>query len=138
MKNYFSTVVEYVKNLFPGRAAVVVPSDNPKLDAEVLSSLATDLFYTNTPGGGRDWYCFTRVCDMPIAKYILASNGIDPAKYGRRFLCNPTPMFRVRMSELHNNLSARDFVERVMDVDAGKMDMVRVNTRIAEIRQKLK
>lgn len=138
MKNYFSTVVEYVKNLFPGHAPVVVPSDNPKLDAEVLSSLATDLFYTNTLGGGRDWYCFTRVCDMPIAKYILASNGIDSAKYGRRFLCNPTPMFRVRMSELHNNLSARDFVERVMDVDAGKIDMVRVNARIAEIRQKLK
>ena len=137
MKNYYSAVVEYVKNLFPGRAPVE-PSDNPKLDAEVLASLATDVFFTTARNGGRYWYCFTRVCDRSVAKYILASNGIDPSLHKSRFYYEPTPVLRVRMSKLNNNMAARKFVENVMDADTSNVDKVRINARIAEIKQRMK
>ena len=44
MNLHYKTVVNYVKNLFPG-CAPVASSKTPELDANVLSTLSLDNFY---------------------------------------------------------------------------------------------
>ena len=138
MKNCFSTVVEYVKNLFPGRAPVVVPSENPKLDADALATIASDAFYTVARNGCRYWYCYVPVPDMRVARYLLMCNGVCPSKHKSRYFYNPTPVLRFRMSYLENNKQAKDFIDSVMEADDAKMDKAKVQARIAEVRQKVK
>ena len=76
MNMKFSTVVEYVKNLFPGRAPAV--SDNPAADALALSFLAQGVpFYTVAGNGLSYWYCFVyNPENRVLVKQILRDNGI--------------------------------------------------------------
>ena len=139
MKNYFSTVVEYVKNLFPGCApAQVVPSDDPALDAAVLATLSTDTFYVTAHNGGNYWYCFTSRKNMPVAKYILASNGINTSEHNSRYFYDRTPVLRVRTAWLNTHPQARKFVNDVMHADVEKVSREQIDLRIAQIRQKVK
>ena len=71
MKTSFNTVVEYVKNLFPGYAPAVV-SDNPQLDARVVASLVPNSFYLVAKNGHRYWYCpVAKTADMQLVQRIL-------------------------------------------------------------------
>ena len=82
----FSTVVDYIKNLFPSKSAPVEPSDNPKMDACVLACLATgNVFYTRAMDGRTYLYYFTSFDkDVELAKkaykeYPTMINGIKEA-----------------------------------------------------------
>ena len=138
MKAYFSAVVQYVKNLLPCFMPAAVPSENPKLDADALATIASDTFYTVARNGCRYWYCYAPVPDMRVAQYLLMCNGVCPSKHKSRYFYNPTPAFRFRMSYLENNKQAKDFIDNVMQADDAKMDKAKVQARIAEVRQKVK
>lgn len=130
----FSTVVEYVKNLFPGRAPVAV-SDKPHADALALAYLAQNVpFYTTASNGLSYWYCFVySLKNRNIAKQILRSNGIKFAEHKSDYFRDNAVVLRVRRSYLRKNPNALRFVEDVMQHNPIKLDENAAEKRIAEI-----
>lgn len=137
MNNGFKTVVNYVKNLFPGCAPAVI-SDSPQLDAQVIAYMAGNKFYTVASNGHRYWYCFVDKDNIPVAKYILRSNGVNVSKHNSRYFFGREPVLRVRTVNLAQVPSGQSFVDSVMKVDSMMLSDVLVKTRLEQIRQKMK
>lgn len=134
----YKTVVNYVKNLFPG-IAPVAPSDNPALDAQVINYLATNKFYTVASNGHRYWYCFVDGANVPFAKYVLRSNGVNVDVHNSRYFFGREPVLRVRTAKLDKHPSAKNFVESVMGQDGGMIkNEALIRSRIEQIKQKMK
>jgi len=138
MNMKFSTVVEYVKNLFPGRTPVVT-SDNPTADAIALSYLAHGVpFYTVAGNGISYWYCFVYDTDeREIAKRILRSNGIKFAEHKSNYFRDGAIVLRTRRSYLRKNPNALQFVENVMRYNAFTVNKGIAEKRVAEIRTRM-
>ena len=114
----FKTVVEYVKNLFPGAAPVQI-STNPELDAAALLRISSKHLYLKARNGNHYWYCFVDDDNLPMARYLLKSNGVNVSKhfsqYNRPFYSTSAqPVLRVRVSTLNKNPKAKNFVDLVM------------------------
>ena len=137
MKKGYKTVVDYVKNLFPGKARVVA-SDNPQLDAMVINQLSTNKFYTVATNKHRYWYCFVEDADIPVARYVLHSNGVKVNVHNSHYFFGCEPVLRVRTAYLDKNPNARKFVESVMELGLPITSEKMVQTRIEQIRQKVK
>ena len=137
MNNGFKTVINYVKNLFPGCAPVVV-SDNPQLDAQVIAYIAGNKFYTVASNGHRYWYCFVDADNIPVAKYILRSNGVNVSEHSSRYFLGREQVLRVRTVNLAQVPSGQAVVDSVMKVDSMMLSDVLVKTRSEQIRQKMK
>lgn len=84
MNLHYKTVVNYVKNLFPG-CAPVASSKTPELDAMVLSSLSLDNFYIVARNGKKYWYCCVMEPDIPVVKRIMQINGLRGSKHRSKF-----------------------------------------------------
>lgn len=138
MKVSYKAVVNYVKNLFPGCAPVVATSDNPQLDAMVVYSLASDNFYTVASNGHRYWYCLIDRADIPMAQYILRSNGVKADKHNTRYFFGNDPVLRVRAAYLDRNSNAKNFVDFVRKMDSTMVSDVLIKSRVEQIRQKMK
>ncbi|MDW2958192.1 MAG: hypothetical protein R8M37_00045 [Alphaproteobacteria bacterium] len=134
MNMNFNTVVEYVKNLFPGRAPVAV-SDNPCADAMALSHLAQGgMFFTTASNRISYWYCFIyNAQERNIAKQILRSNGIKFSEHRSNYYRDGSIVLRVRSSYLRKNPNALRFIENVMQHNPIKLDDGVAEKRIAEI-----
>lgn len=137
MKKSYKTVVGYVKNLFPG-VAPIAPSDNPQLDAMVINQLSTNKFYTVASDKHRYWYCFVDDADIPVARYVLRSNGVKTTVHNSHYFFEREPVLRVRTAYLDKNPNARKFVESVMELGLSVTSEKLVQTRIEQIRQKVK
>lgn len=137
MKKSYKTVVDYVKNLFPG-VAPIAPSDNPQLDAMVINQLSTNKFYTVASDKHRYWYCFVDDADIPVARYVLRSNGVKTTVHNSHYFFEREPVLRVRTAYLDKNPNARKFVESVMESGLSVTSEKLVQTRIEQIRQKVK
>lgn len=137
----FKTVVEYVKNLFPGMAPVQV-SENPQLDAAAIARLANERFYIRARNGKHYWYCFVPVEDIPVARYLLKANGINVKKhnsrYTRAFYSPKIPVLRVLVSDLKKNPAAKDFVDCVMKKTLPEVATDAVTQRVNELRKKVR
>lgn len=134
----YKTVVNYVKNLFPG-IALVAPSDNPQLDAKVINQLSTNKFYTVASNGYRYWYCFVDDADIPVARYVLRSNGVRVSVHNSRYFCGREPVLRVRTTDLDKNPNAKKFVDSVMKLGFPTEEGVSmIQARVKQIRQKMK
>ena len=137
MKKSYKTVVDYVKNLFPG-VAPIAPSDNPQLDAMVINQLSVNKFYTVASDKHRYWYCFVEDADIPVARYVLRSNGVQVNVHNSHYFFEREPVLRVRTAYLDKNPNARKFVESVMELGLSVTSEKLVQTRIEQIRQKVK
>lgn len=139
MNMKFSTVVEYVKNLFPGRAPVAI-SDNPHADAITLAYLAQRVpFYVVARNGVSYWYCFIyNPKKRMVAKQILRNNGIKFEEHKSGYYSDETIVLRARASYLRKNPNALRFVEDVMQHNPIKLDKSMVEKRIAEICARMK
>ena len=125
----YKTVVNYVKNLFPGVAQVAV-SDNPQLDVKVMSYLAMNKLYLVARNGHLYWYCFVNNQYLPVAKYILRSNGVNAnLYYSRYYYGEKKPVLRIRMSKLKRNSAGLEFVESVMKSGAFRFDEQSIENR---------
>lgn len=137
----FKTVVEYVKNLFPGIAPVQV-SENPQLDAAAVARLANEKFYIWASNGMLYWYCFVPVEDIPVARYLLKANGINIKKhnsrYARAFYLSKMPVLRVLVSDLEKNPAAKDFVDCVMKKTLSEVATDAVTQRVNDLRKKVR
>ena len=133
----YKTVVNYVKNLFPG-AAPVATSDNPQLDAQFVAFKSRTKFYTVASNRHRYWYCFVDDVDIPLVKYILHSNGVNVSKHNSRYFLCTEPVLRVRTSNLEKTPSARAFVESVMNMSKAPLDVTLIQSRISQIQQRMK
>ena len=139
MKQSFSMVIEYVKNLFPGCAPAVV-SDNPQLDARVGAALAPNSFYLVAKNGHRYWYCpVANTADMQLVQRILRDNGVVARKHNSRYFYGKRSVLRVRRMVLEKNPGAAEFVKNVMAVEPYdfKNDYLLQN-RLMQLRQKVK
>ena len=139
MNMKFSTVVEYVKNLFPGRAPAV--SDNPAADALALSFLAQGVpFYTVAGNGLSYWYCFVyNPENRVLVKQILRDNGIKFSEHKSNYYRdNNSIVLRVRRSFLNKNPNALKFANMVMSHNPITLDSESAQKRVAEIRAKMK
>ena len=137
MNKGFRAVVNYVKNLFPGTAPVAV-SDNPQLDAQVVLCLSNNMFYTKASNGHNYWYCFVNKDKISVVKYILHSNGVNVSKHNSRFYSVREPVLRVRTSNLLQVPSGLAFVDSVMKFDPTMVSDMLVQTRVEQIRQRMK
>ena len=139
MNMNFSTVVEYVKNLFPGRAPAVV-SDNPKADALAVVYLSQGVPFFTTAGNGLSyWYCFVyRPENRTIVKRILRMNGIKFAEHKSNYFRDGSIVLRVRKSFLNKNPGALSFVENVMQHNPVHLDDALAEKRVAEIRERMR
>lgn len=137
MKASYKTVVNYVKNLFPG-VAPVASSDNPQLDAMVVYSLTSLRLYIVARNGHRYWYCFVNQADIPVARYILRSNGVRVETHNSYYSFGREPVLRVRTAYLTQNPNAKKFVDSVDKLDRTMIDDGLVKSRIEQIRQKMK
>lgn len=137
MNKGFRAVVNYVKNLFPETAPVAV-SDNPQLDAQVVLCLSNNMFYTKASNGHNYWYCFVNKDKISVVKYILHSNGVNVSKHNSRFYSVREPVLRVRTSNLLQVPSGLAFVDSVMKIDPTKVSDTLVQTRVEQIRQRMK
>lgn len=133
----YKTVVNYVKNLFPGMAPVAV-SDNPQLDVKVMSYLAMNKLYLVARDGHLYWYCFVNNKDLPVAKYILRSNGVNANLHYSRYYYVKEPALRIRASKLKRNTTGAEFVESVMHSEISNFDEQSIENRIQQIRQKVR
>ena len=133
----YKTVVNYVKNLFPGKAPVVA-SDNPQLDAQVVAFKSMNKFYTVASNKHRYWYCFVDDADIPLVKYILRSNGVNARKHNSHYFFGTEPVLRVRTSNLEKTPSARAFVESVMAMSNISLNEAIIQSRISQIQQRMK
>lgn len=133
----YKTVVEYVKNLFPG-AAPVAPSDNPQIDAQVVAYKSSNRFYISASNGCHYWYCFVDEGDIPLVKYILRSNGVQASAHNSRYFFGREPVLRVRTSKLARVPAGRAFVDLVMGIDESKLNVPQITLRINQIQQKMK
>ncbi len=137
----FKTVVEYVKNLFPG-VAPVQKSSNPQLDAAAVASISNEKLYIRARNGKHYWYCFVVDEDIPVAQYLLKANGISAKKHNSRyrssFFTPKMPVLRVLVSDLNKTQSAKDFVDSVMKMDGNTVSYDAIVARINDIRQKVK
>lgn len=133
----YKAVVQYVKNLFPGTAPVAV-SDNPQLDAQVLAYLSSDKFYMVASNGHRYWYCFVENDNIPVAQYVLHSNGVRAKSHITRYYSEREPVVRVRVAHLRRNLAASNFINAVMLVQESKINEAVVRSRIEQIKQRVK
>lgn len=133
----FKAVTEYVKNLFPGKAPVQV-SDNRELDIRVLAVLSTDKFYTIANNGHRYWYYFTDKPNIPVAQYILRSNGVEVKQHKSMYFYSRPDVLRIRRKDLDKNIVAANFVDALMCVDTTSVDIKQIHARIDQIKQKTK
>lgn len=135
----FSTVVDYVKNLFPAKSMPVPPSDNPQMDARVLAYLSGgNVFYTRAMDGRTYLYFFTSFEeDIKLAKYVMRSNGLKPREHESRYFFDKSVVLRVPRSEIKPGLPVRDFVDTVLVCTNAYPDLPKIEARINQIRQKM-
>ncbi len=137
----FKTVVEYVKNLFPGAAPVQI-STNPELDAAALLRISSNNLYLKARNGKHYWYCFVYDGNIPLARYLLKINGVNASvhnsRYNRSFYCKSQPVLRVLVSSLNKNPRAKDFVDSVMKKKNTAVPYTAVEEHISVLRQKVK
>lgn len=131
----YKTVVSYVKNLFAG-CAPVARSKTAFMDARVLSQLAQDNFYIVALDGREYWYCCVRNSDIPVAKYIIRSNGLKAVSHFSAFTHGW--VLRVNKKCLVRNPSGKNFVGIVMDKEAKKLGDDVYECHLQQIRQRMK
>ena len=135
MSMHFKTVVNYVKNLFPG-CAPVASSKTPELDANVLSTLSLDNFYIVARNGKKYWYCCVMERDIPVVKRIMQINGLRGSKHHSLF--SYRWVVRVPVSRIKKDEAKVAFVNNVMNKDKAPLDIDTYNLRLNEIRQHVK
>lgn len=114
----FNTVVEYVKNLFPGRAPAL-PVANMQSDAEIIAHLSYHKFYTTARNGIGYLYCVVFPDDIGTVMNLFNRNGVKCEKHLSRYDCRGSHwVVRIRKSFLQNNEKAKDFVKLVIETNA--------------------
>jgi hypothetical protein len=135
MNLHYKTVVNYVKNLFPG-CAPVASGKTPELDAMVLSSLSLDNFYIVARNGKKYWYCCVMEYDIPVVKRIMQINGLRGSEHHSLLLFRW--VVRVPVSRIKKDEAKVAFVNNVMNKDKAPLDIDTYNSRLNEIRQHVK
>jgi hypothetical protein len=130
------TVVNYVKNLFPG-CAPVASSKTPELDANVLSRLSLNNRYNMEARNGKKyWYCYVNERDIPVVKRIMRINGLHGFKHWSLF--DYCWVVRVPVNRIEKDGAKKAFVNNVMNKDKARLDIDTYNSRLNEIRQHVK
>ena len=114
MKQKFYAVIDYVKNLFPG-CAPVARSNTAYMDARVLSKMALETSYVDVADKHKFWYCCVKCDDLPVARYIMRSNGLNVSQHYS--LSNNSWFLRVRADYVAKDPSRIIFINTVMDKD---------------------
>lgn len=135
MNLHYKTVVNYVKNLFPG-CAPVASSKMSELDARVLSRLSLDNFYIVARNGKKYWYCCVRECDIPVVKRIMRINGLRGSEHSSKF--SYRWVVRVPVNRIEDSEARVSFVNIVMDKDKVPLEDDIYNLRLNEIRQRVR
>lgn len=135
----FSTVVDYVKRLFPVASARIVPSDNPAQDARLLAFLASgNVFFLRATNGLTYLYFVpTMEENLALGRYIMCSNGLKPREHLSAYFWGQTPVLRVPRREIKSGTAAKAFVDNVLENANLKFDASFVNGRIEQIRKKM-
>lgn len=112
MKRKFNTVIGYVRNLFPGYAPVEA-SNTMYMDAMVLSKMVLGTSYVDVADKHKFWYCCVKCDDLPVARYIMRSNGFNVSQHYS--LSNNSWILRVRADYVAKDPSRIIFINAVMD-----------------------
>jgi hypothetical protein len=138
MKQKFYAAIDYVKNLFPGCAPVAC-SNTAYMDARVLSKMALrarkiykDYEYTY-------WECKVKISDVPVARYIMRSNGVS--KVSQYNLSDNCCCLSVRADYIKKDPDRMGFITTVMNRDINefmKFNDVEYQKHLLEIRQRMK
>lgn len=135
MNLHYKTVVNYVKDLFPG-CAPVASSAKPEVDAMVLSRLSLDNCYMEARNGKKYWYCCVREDDIPVVKRIMRINGLHGFKHKSLFYY--CWVVRVPVNRIKKDEARVSFVNIVMDKARVPLDDNTYNSRLNEIRQRVR
>ena len=118
----FNTVVEYVKNLFPGRAPELELATQES-DAEAIACLSLRRFYITAKNRKKYWYCVAFEQEINTILGLLRRNGVVAEKHKSHYDCiGGRWVVRVSKDFLDKNPSAQEFIDKTnnvvtMDVD---------------------
>jgi hypothetical protein len=129
------TVVNYVKNLFPG-CAPVARSNTAYMDARVLSKLALSADFVFKDDEYKSWEYKVKISDVPVARYIMRSNGLS--KVSQYNLSNDRCLFSVRADYMKKDPDRMGFITTVMNRDINEFNDVEYQKHLLEIRQRMK
>lgn len=135
MNLHYKTVVNYVKNLFPG-CAPVARSKTAYMDARVLSQMALDTSYIDVGDKHKYWCCLVNYSDIPVARYIMRSNGLNVSQHYS--LSNNSWFLRVPADHVEKDPSRRVFISAVMDKEINELNDVEYQNHLLKIRQRMK
>ena len=112
----FNTVVEYVKNLFPGRATALAPA-TPQSDAEVIACLSLRRFYITAKNRKKYWYCVAFEQEINTILGLLRRNGVVAEKHKSHYdYVGGCWVVRVPKDFLDKNPSAKNFIDMTNNV----------------------
>lgn len=112
----FNTVVEYVKNLFPGRAPALAPATQ-KSDAEAIACLSLRRFYITAKNRKKYWYCVAFEQEINTILGLLRRNGVVAEKHKSHYDCiGGRWVVRVSKDFLDKNPTAQKFIDITNDV----------------------
>ena len=136
MKRKFNmVVVDYVKNLF-SKCVPVARSNSMYMDARVLSQMALDTSYIDVGDKHKYWCCRVNYSDIPVARYIMRSNGLNVSQHYS--LSNNSWFLRVRDAHVAKDPSRRVFISAVMDKELGILNEDRYKSHFNIVRQRMK
>lgn len=134
-KKFNMVVVDYVKNLF-SKCVPVARSNSMYMDARVLSQMALDASYIDVNDKHKYWCCCVNYSDIPVARYIIRSNGLKVSQHYS--LSNNSWFLRVRDAHVAKEPSRRVFISAVMDKEQGILNEDRYKSHLNIVRQRMK
>lgn len=129
------TVVNYVKNLFPG-CAPVARSNTAYMDARVLSKMALSADFVFKDDEYKYWEYKVKISALPVARYIMCSNGLNVSQHYS--LSNNSWFLRVPADHVAKDPSRIIFINTVMDKELGILNEDRYKSHLNIVRQRMK
>lgn len=135
MKKSFRIVVDYVKNLISERMPVA-PSKTAFMDAMTLSQMALDTSYIDVDNKHKYWCCRVNYSDIPVAIYIIRSNGLKVSQH-YSLSCHSW-VLRVRADHVEKEPSRIIFIKTVMDKEMNIFDDNTYKRHLQTVRKRMK
>lgn len=135
MKRKFNTVIDYVRNLFPGYAPVEA-SNSTYMDAMLLQKMALETSCIDVNDEHKYWDCCVKFDDLSIARYIMRSNGLKVSQYYSK--SHNSWVLRVRADRVAKEPSRRVFINTVIDKELGILNEDMYKSHLNIVRQWMK
>jgi hypothetical protein len=137
--NVLYVVVDYVKDLFVGRAVVTEKRDI-NMDAMALKYLsAGNIFYTNARNGREYLYCFVPdKANISVARHILRANNINPNLHVSRYYRTPMFVLRTPVKAIAENDKSQRFADKLMVERKNAILSKGIEDYVAQIKQNIK